>query len=213
MYIKKILILFVVVGTLISCKKSSTRKIANDWNVDSMKKEVVFSLSNSSEVTLFENGSYSEISYENNQPVQTHYTGNVTAHELKINSDGSWTREVSYSRTTVVSQVPTTLMLKETETGTWDFAKRNKTDEFKKNEYVFFNLMTSNIEFYNQNSPSNVFQQSIDFEIGEDVKMYRIVESTKDELILELKEERKEIENSETVDDTQITTTFRLSKK
>lgn len=181
---------FVAAG-MAACAKSTKGKVSNEWKVVSYQKTESYidnslDYSNSSTMNLQETSfTQKSESTDDGMTVSSNYSGSVNAHELTIKKDGTWTwkRDLTYdygsgSASRIVDEY----------TGTWTFVGKSKGDEFKKNERLLFNILTeqrTSSQISNQVVVSQ-FSSNQTWLAGENIEIYTIRESKKDELQLEL---------------------------
>ncbi|WP_246073871.1 hypothetical protein [Fluviicola chungangensis] len=116
----------------------------------------------------------------------TTQTGTVNMNEMTIDKDGTWTSTRDITTTDVVFGVNTTTKVTMTASGTWAFVGKTKGDDFKKNERVMFNTLSeSTTSVYTAGSTTQTSSSSDTYMTGENVMVYTVKESKKDELQLE----------------------------
>jgi hypothetical protein len=173
-----------------SCGKTTKGKLVNDWKVTSSFEETVYTTSNgdhtSNTTTITENEVTASTVYDpSTGPTATNSaTGSVLINEFVIQKDGTWSlvREISFQGGTSSSNN------RIEQSGTWSFLKNNKSDDFKKNERVHFNVLKSNsletVSLSGSVVNSNSYEKT--YLTGEKVLVYTIKESKKDQLEMEL---------------------------
>lgn len=178
-----------VVG-MTSCGKTTKRKLTNDWKVVSYFEEQEFITSNGdrsvSTTTMTESSVTNSMIYEpSTGPGTTNSrTGEVKAHEFSIKKDGTWSylQEINYPNNGFASYSRTEL------SGTWSFLKKNKGDDFEKNERIHFNVLKSETQEKNYSGTIVMSENSTEstFLTGENVLVYVVKTSKKDALEIEL---------------------------
>lgn len=136
-------VVFLTAG-LISCGKTTRGKMVNDWNVVSSSQEYNY-VSQTGEKLLV-----TEVSADNSYTIKTTHTSpsdsttettsstlTVVENSWSIKKDGTWIWKKHLRNPSGSIQED----LITTQSGTWSFIKKNKTDEFKKNERVIFNVL------------------------------------------------------------------------
>lgn len=183
---------FLTVG-LSSCGKSSKGKMANEWKVTEYNQTSTDTQSNGDKTvettTITESTATmkTEDTPNGGSTTTTTRTGSVNSNEMTIEKDGTWTSTRDITYTDVI--LGTTIVTKSTMTasGTWAFVGKTKGDDFKKNERVMFNtLSVTNTSVVTPNGGSSTTSSSTEtYMTGENVMVYTVKESKKDELQLE----------------------------
>ena len=185
-------ILAVMAVGMTSCGKTNNRKLTNDWKVVSYLEESNYSSSGGNyhtTVSMTENEVTHSFHQEpaNGQSVSNSQTGSVKAHEFIIKKDGTWSylQEISFPHNGSGNDN------RIEHSGTWSFLKKNKGDDFEKNERIHFNILeTKGLETLYAGGVviySNSNQQT--FLTGENVLVYVVKTSKKDALELELEKD------------------------
>lgn len=180
----------VFIAGISSCGKTTKRKLVNDWKVTASSEKMEFSNSSgdhsSSTLTTTENEvTVTDVFEPSTGPSTTNSnTGSVKINEFIIRKDGTWSmeREIFFESGTTSSTEHIA------QSGTWSFLKNNKSDDFKKNERVHFNVLKSEKLQTTSLSGSVVTNNSYAYTYltGEKVLVYTIKESKKDQLEMEL---------------------------
>jgi hypothetical protein len=190
---------------LVSCGKSTTAKIANNWSVVSSEQEQTYVSANGwnnySKVSFTETtiSIFSQQTPLGGPTTTSESLGKVSENVLNIKKDGTWTwnQEWSYEGPQSGMQVHTTL--KTVQSGTWNFAAKTKGDDFKKNERIVFNILSKTItssQTQNQMPVSNN-SSTTNFLAGENMMIYTIAKSKSKELQLELEKGSQTTVNGE----------------
>lgn len=175
---------------LVSCGKTTKGKLVGEYDVVSLNYSSVYTSPNYKEVTSesFANGIYA-YSYQEYEDGELDYSntkdGKVESHTFTIKKDGTWERKLNY-HLDYSSDFKTVFTI--SESGTWSFMTKNKSDEFKKNERVIFNVTSSYYKESDVETGEVVWMdEDIDsYKSGYQVRVYRVIESKKGELELEL---------------------------
>ncbi|MEO9257646.1 MAG: hypothetical protein ABI207_04645, partial [Crocinitomicaceae bacterium] len=95
-----------------------------------------------------------------------------------------------------------------TQSGTWSFIKPSKGDDFKEKERVIFNILVSNMtttttisDGINQNVSTDASNQT--YLVGEETRVYTVIESTKDKLSLSVDYENANFDSSSQITSTE----------
>lgn len=195
---KRILILgfsaVLLTGGISSCKKTSKGKLSNEWTVSKMTEE--FSDvdedgdSSSESVSITDKiGTSTSTDIISGVTTTTTKSGAVNEYSYTINKDGSFTIVEDIAWTQAFTGGSTTKSTKTTTTGTWTFLGKNKSEEFKKNEFVAFYAQTSESNTTNSTTiggttTSTSNSNSSKSSGNEYVKLYKVIESKKKELQL-----------------------------
>jgi hypothetical protein len=177
-----------IVG-ITSCGKTTKRKLVNDWRVTSSLEETEYTSNgdhSTNTTTIAENEVTTSTVYDpSTGPTTTNSaTGSVLINEFIIQKDGTWSlvREISFQGGTSSSNN------RMEQSGTWSFLKNNKSDDFKKNERVHFNVLKSKsletVSLSGSVVNSNSYEET--YLTGEKVLVYTIKESKKDQLEMEM---------------------------
>lgn len=183
-------ILAITLVGMTSCGKTTKRKLTNDWKVVSYFEEQEFNTSGGdrsvSTVSMTESTVSNTVIYEpSTGPGTTNSrTGEVKAHEFAIKKDGTWTylQEINYPNNGFASYSLIKM------SGTWSFLKKNKGDDFEKNERIHFNVLKSETREKNYSGTIVMSENSTEssYLTGENVLVYVVKTSKKDALEIEL---------------------------
>lgn len=190
---KKIILITLSLAFIVgitSCGKTTTRKLVNDWKVTSSFEEIENTDSNgdhsTNTITITENEVTQTVVYDPSTGPSTSNsaTGSVLINEFIIKKDGTWSmeREISFGAGTSSSTE------RIAQSGSWSFLKNNKSDDFKKNERVHFNVLKSEKlqTVLLSGSVVNSNSYAYTYLTGEKVLVYTIKASKKDQLEMEL---------------------------
>jgi hypothetical protein len=194
-------IAFLAAG-LVSCGKTTTGKVTNEWKVTSYQEkiELVNSSGDINRSTTSSNGSSVSNEYVSDPatgPSTTLFaTGTANAFEFIIKKDGTWSSIKDFTYTTSNSSDQT----KQERSGTWSFVGKTKGDDFKKNERILFNILNetetvtqiSNQVLVNNQTTSDTYLT------GENILIYTITLSKKDQLAMNLEESYSGTQGSST---------------
>lgn len=176
-----ILVLSLLTGGISSCKKSSTRKISNQWTVTSSEEQSADTYADGSNLASFFNVNGNAVnrfvsSQDANGVNQTSSSsGIINLYEYIINKDGTWSSTKNY--TIIISSVKNITYISEL-SGTWNFVKKNSSDDFKKNEKVLFNVLSDKHTAIQIEGPETYQTESKHtFLPGENVLIYKVLES------------------------------------
>lgn len=183
---------FLTVG-LSSCAKSSKGKMANEWKVTEYSETSTDTESNGDKTVTTTTMTESTVTMttestpSGGSTTTTTQTGTVNTNEMTIEKDGTWTSTRDITSTDEIFGVTVTTKMTMTASGTWAFVGKTKGDDFKKNERVLFNtLSATNTTVTTPNGGTSTTSTSTDtYMTGENVMVYTVVESKKDELQLE----------------------------
>jgi hypothetical protein len=180
-----------LMGGISSCKKTSNRKMSNEWAVSTLK--------SSSTTTDSDGGtSVKDISLDNNiikeKIVHTSDLGNYTIERegsvveftYTINKDGSWE---SVNHVDWINGSGSVISTKVTTSGIWNLIGKNKSKDLKANERVLFNTLSQDISNVTTITVDGVSESSSTssknvYAAGENFMTYLIVESKSKELEL-----------------------------
>jgi hypothetical protein len=182
---------FISLG-LVSCGKTTKGKVTNEWKVTSYNEKIelvnasgdVGRSTTSSDGTTVSNEYFSDPAIG---PSTTQFqTGTANVFELTIKKDGTWSliKDFTYKTSNTSDQT------KQEKSGTWSFVEKTKGDDFKKNERILFNVLSENetvIQISNQVVVNNQTSSNT-YLTGENVLIYTITESKKDQLGMTLEE-------------------------
>ncbi|MFA5574598.1 MAG: hypothetical protein WC994_06030 [Brumimicrobium sp.] len=184
--IKYILSTVVIIGFLSSCGKTTKNKIEGEWTITAHEESYYYSDGDITSTLISSNS----ITENNDGDIST---GDVHRAHWKINKDGTWEREISYTMTstdaigTVTVKKSTTVL-----TGEWDFLN-HPGKEFKKNEQIVFYPIK---ESYTTRVKSTLAGETLyditstsDYDYGEtsdysEARYFKVYTSTKNELVL-----------------------------
>jgi hypothetical protein len=168
---------FIFAGLLLlisACAKTTKGKLANDWKVTSFEQvdeEVENGEVNSIDRISFNGASVSQ------QIGNSNFSGSVSTHDMTIRKDGTW----ELTRVYTLDDSPA-IQVDHTELGTWNFKKSSKSDQFDKNEFVYFHTLTEKETRKEQIPSGSVETSERNYLIGQKTLPFRIVESERDEL-------------------------------
>lgn len=182
---------FLAVG-MASCAKTTKGKVTNEWKVVSYEKNELGTNQNGNTSHLNMKMSESSFTRElldkdnNGTAIYHNYSqGSVNSHELILKKDGTWSsvQDITYNFSN-----DATNQLVTKESGTWSFVGKTKEDDFKKNERILFNVLTRSERSLSKNENTIVSDEIINttFLTGENLLIYTIKESKKDEMQLEM---------------------------
>ncbi len=176
-----------------SCAKTSKGKVTNEWKIVSYERNESGTYQNGNTSSLIikmtESSFTRELTDKDNNGTVHFYNyseGSVNSHELTIKKDGTWSsvQDITY----VFSNNNGTNRIVTEESGTWSFVGKTKGDDFKKNERMLFNVLNRSEKSTSTNG-NNVTSDdltSTTFLTGENLKIYTIKESKKEEMQLEM---------------------------
>jgi hypothetical protein len=190
---------------VVSCGKSNSRKITNDWTIVSSEQEQTgidedgdktYTHTSFTETTISTHSEYTPVG---GVTTAQESSGKVSANTISIKKDGTWiwNQEWSYEIEQGGSVLNTNI--KTIQSGTWNFVAKTKGDDFKKNERIAFNILKeSKSTFQTQDQVMVTSNGSeITFLAGENMLIYTIVESKNKELELKLEKNSESTENGE----------------
>ncbi|MCT4580399.1 MAG: hypothetical protein N4A35_03200 [Flavobacteriales bacterium] len=195
------MIVILVISGVVSCKKTSKRKIANEWTVSKMSSEYIDEGPgglNKGRLSIDGNsGSSTDISTIGDTSITIDKTVSVKCYDYTINKDGTFSinNEMTWTRNADGGVVYVDVAKNEI-LGKWAFLGKNKTDDFKKNELLVFyttamNFKGTNTVIENGTSTSSSSSKSITYSDHDYVSIYKVVASKSKELELLLESERK----------------------
>lgn len=170
--------------SIISCDKSSVNKISNKWTVTSF-----------SESSKTDFGKNSTVEYTSNSILYTdtydwgvvNYGGVLVENTFTIYKDGMWESKKDFTIVDNNGVNNLVTQTKVTESGTWSFLKPKNKADFKKNERVIFNTLSSTkIQYITPTSgggPTDTSSTSTTFQSGTPSITYIIKESSDKKLI------------------------------
>jgi hypothetical protein len=211
--IHKLSVVLIAVS-VVSCQKTTKRKLANEWNVDFYQEEYNFVQSNTINRETYENGQYNYVEISSGE-FDTVFKGSVVSNTMTINTDGTWSSFIEYSayNSNPNNPNPTLKVYKNTRSGTWNFAKGRKGDDFKKNELVYFNVTKLNYVEYNTSDPSDVDEANAELAPGILFETFRVIESKSKTLELKQEGYSQRYSNGDLELDRNSTFWYKLSKK
>ena len=196
---KTLILLFVAAlgaGTMSSCKKSNTGKLSGEWTVASLSETNTNTSGNPSttSTTTVSSTDGAAVSIESSSTAANSTTttmnGTVNTGTWTIEKDGTWSMIMDVTFSGSETGYTWTQSELETTTGTWSFVGKDKSAEFKRNDRVIFNTLTSASDYsdsYTVTGGSAVTSTSSDsysWATGENQATYVITESKKKELTL-----------------------------
>lgn len=172
-----------VIGTTVSCGKSTKGKMDADWTIDTYTEtSTTTSGGSTNEETATISGTVIKIETNNGSSVKK---GTVNQATWAISKDGTYEKITSFTfiDTNLLNQVVTTNVTT-TITGNWDFL--TGVGEFAKNErVVFYTLNNKQVTSTTVNSGTPTVQTISDTYLdGEVSEIYKITESKKKSLSL-----------------------------
>jgi hypothetical protein len=196
---KTLILLFVAAlgaGTMSSCKKSNKGKLSGEWTVASMSETDAStsgnpSVTNTTVVSSTDGAAVSIVSSSTAVgSTDATNTGVINAATWNIEKDGTWSRTMDVTLSGTETGYTWTSSEAETTTGTWSFVGKDKSADFKRNDRVIFNTLTSvsaSSDSYTVTGGNPVPSSSSDsysWATGENQSTYVITESKKKELVL-----------------------------
>ena len=196
---KTLILLFVAAlgaGTMSSCKKSNTGKLSGEWTVASLSETNTNTSGNPSttSTTTVSSTDGAAVSIESSSTAANSTTttmnGTVNTGTWTIEKDGTWSMIMDVTFSGSETGYTWIQSERETTTGTWSFVGKDKSAEFKRNDRVIFNTLTSASDYsdsYTVTGGSAVTSTSSDsysWATGENQATYVITESKKKELTL-----------------------------
>jgi hypothetical protein len=183
---------FLVLGT-VSCGKSTTGKIANNWTIVSQNEEQT--VVNSAGDKSYSKNTYTETTYSNyseqtpfsGSTITTETSGTVTANTIEIKKDGTWiwNQELVYNEDLGGGNT-SNYVVKNVQSGSWNFVKKSKGEDFEKNERISLEALertSSTVQTVN-NVLANSTSSKTTYSPGESIVVYTIVKSKNKELEL-----------------------------
>ncbi len=207
------LALFIGAGS--SCKKTSKRKIANSWTIQSITETTTTKDPN---MVKIEEYTYKDSKLNQKitiKPISGNndiYTsiGESSEMTFKIRKDGTWEKITNLKLETNTGANNGNIIInsdiKRTASGTWNFLGKIEKNEFKKNERIIFNTLVVNESLESANpilGGANIITTNNNtYSNGEMNEIYVVSSSKKKELILILEKESSEIESDGTISNT-----------
>ncbi|WP_343636184.1 hypothetical protein [Fluviicola sp.] len=191
---------------MVSCGKSTTGKIANNWTVVSSEENRTSLQSNGDKDythTSFTETTISTHHEQTSSGVTTiqESSGKVSANTINIKKDGTWIWNKEWYYEGEQNGMLLHTDIKTIQSGTWNFVAKTKGDDFKKNERIALNVLKeSNSVFQKQDQvlvSSNGSETT--FAAGGNMWIYTIVKSKNKELELELEGNYQRTVDGETV--------------
>lgn len=192
--------------SLVSCGKSNTRKITNNWTIVSSEQEEKwinedgdkgFTHTSFTETTIFTHSEYTP--FGGTATTIQESTGKVNANNMDIKKDGTWiwSQEWAYESEQGGTLINTNI--KTVQSGTWNFVSKTKGDDFKKNERIAFNILNKSTNTFQTQDQVMIYSNGTEttFLAGENMLIYTIVESKNKELELKLEKNSESIENDD----------------
>ena len=186
-----VLSIALVAGTMSSCGKTSKGKISEDWNVTKIEYTDSDTQSGttttSSSTTTINGTTLTRVSTNGGTTTTTNGTANKYTYTIK--KDGTFEANTDVTYVTSGTGYTTTTNQVNKTTGTWSFVGKNKTDDFKTNERVVFNTLSSTgttTTTYTSGSTSQTSTSSDTdtYKVGENSSIYTVKESTGKKLVL-----------------------------
>lgn len=187
-------LIFLAVG-LNSCGKTTKRKVTNDWKIVSLEDEGEMDSNNDSysKTTMTESSVsiYNTYSFSGPDSIETFIedlTGLVKTNNLSIKKDGTWqwNQELFYEN--IAGPNSQNATLKKDLSGTWSFMGKTKGNDFKKNERLVFNVLSSYNSDYQIDGQTvvNDYSEQATYLTGQNTMTFTVKESTGKELQLEM---------------------------
>lgn len=180
---------------LSACGKTTKGKLANDWKVTSSEETWISEdVNDKSTRTTHISGTTFSSTYIHQQgsgaPDTVNETGTVQINDFTIEKNGTWSSVREITKPQANSGSHTSKM---EESGTWSFIEKSKGDDFKKNERVLFNVLTS--KYYavtKENGAVTAEGESVStYLTGERTSVYTVTESKKNKLEMEMERDSK----------------------
>jgi hypothetical protein len=174
-----------------SCAKSTKGKMANEWKVTSYQEKSTDVQDNGdktvSTTTMTENAitMTTEDTPSGGSTTTTTRTGTVSANDLTIKKDGTWTWT---QNATIVENFgfTVTTTYNTNKSGTWSFVGKTKGDDFKKNERILFNVLSESGSTVQTSGNTSLTSTSSDtYLTGEYTMLFTVKESKGKSLELE----------------------------
>lgn len=172
-----------ITGSMVSCGKSTKGKMAGEWNIDSYVSNSTDTNNGSTDSENVNATGGTVTITSTSGGTTTTQTGTFSNATYTIAKDGTWSNSMTVSFTENIwgTDVTTTQIM--IASGTWDFLKG--IGEFKKNERVVFNtLSSSTTETTTTGGSSTTDINSNTYLDGENSDIYVITESKGKSLIL-----------------------------
>ncbi len=172
-----------------SCKKTTKRKLSNEWKVVKMSSDFELTYadgSRSSSLSIYSGNSITKTLKDtdpNGSESTTIETGEVSEFTYTIDKDGTWKKSSNFKW--VFSDGSSNQQIRE-DKGTWYFLGKNKGDKFKKNEKVVFYTNESSSKEINidgSTTATDLFNDT--YKGSEDGVIFTVVESKGKKLTLE----------------------------
>jgi hypothetical protein len=197
---------FLALGT-VSCGKSTTGKITNNWTIVSQIDEQT--VVNSGGDKHYSKNTYTETTFSNyseqtplsGNTIITETSGNVTVNTIEIKKDGTWTwnQELTYNEDLGGGNT-SNYVVKNVHSGKWNFVKKSEGEDFKKNERISLEALertSSSVQTVN-NVLANSNSSKTTYLPGESIVVYTIVKSKNKELELKLDVDSQDVMNGNT---------------
>ena len=196
---KTLILLFVAAlgaGTMSSCKKSNKGKLSGEWTMASMSETSTNTSGNpaTTSTTTISSTDGAAVSVVSSSTAAgtttTTNTGVVNTATWTIEKDGTWSMTMDVTLSGSETGLTWSSSEAETTTGTWSFVGKDKSADFKRNDRVVFNTLTSASTYtdsYTVTGGSTYTDNSSDsysWATGENQATYVITESKKKELTL-----------------------------
>ncbi len=218
-------------GGISSCKKTSKRKMVNEWSITEFKSVATIKNDfgvNSKIVKVLDGASLKTTSTGvpssvGGSSMNLELSGTVNTWTYSIKKDGTWSSKEDITTTWVDSTFDSSVWnvvthkeneLKET-SGIWNFIGKSKTEDFKKNERVLFNILVSNAKksvTSGGNDPQVIVNKNT-YIAGEKVLVFTVVESKNKELILQTDSKHSNVNSDGNIFNSSYTSTFTLTEK
>lgn len=177
--------------SITSCGKSTKGKLAGEWKVSEFSQTTTETEPNGDKTVdqVTQSGTTlttTSTTTSGSSSVSDTQTSTVVTNDMTIEKDGTWTWTQEFTSTETVFGQPVTYNNKTVQTGTWSFVKTNKTEEFKKNERILFNVLDEkNTSVTTTGGNSTTSNNSSTYLTGENTMLFTVVESKKKSLKLE----------------------------
>ncbi len=192
---------FAIIG-MASCGKTTKGKMSNEWKVVSMEQvETYVNTTGDKHTSTFSVKDNTVTETDEDYPASgpsssDSETGTMNVNDFVIKKDGtwSWIMDATYPTSDGTHQE----ILKET--GSWSFLNKTKGDDFKKNERVLFNVLTTTAhDIVTENGVEiENYTDELTYTTGKSIMIYTVTESKKDKLELELENKKVFTQGSNT---------------
>jgi hypothetical protein len=214
-----------VAGGITSCGKTTKGKMANEWSVagfSSEDKTIYADLSQNTRTVEFDGTELKTVSVSvpnGGSSSSSEWTGTVNDWTYTIGKDGSWSSSKDVTTASIdsvfdfftgdfIAAYTVTNNVLEENTGVWNFIGKTKIEEFKKNERLLFNALTSNYKttYTYEGEPAEVTTDNYTHSAGDATMVYTVVESKSKELQLKSDSEYSNVDLNGTYTSTFMST-------